>query len=903
MSSFLYRLGRFAVGSARWVVAAWLMLLILAGGSASLLGGHLQQDLSIPGTESQRGLDTLDHRFPLLAGTSAQVLFVAPEGEQVADHQAEVRRVLGRVADVDHVARVVDPFAPGSEYLLSADGHEALAQVLLDEGLDELDDQTVADLEDASEVSAASPLDVHLGGSIFTTTKVSISATEGLGVVIAMVVLAMTFASVLAAGLPILTALVGVGTTMLGLLAVASFTTVNSTTPTLALMIGLAVGIDYALFIVFRHRTQLATGMAVEDSVARSVATAGSAVIFAGTTVIIALCGLVVVGIPGITVMGFAAAAGVAIAVAVALTLVPAILALAGERLRPRPGSRAARHGAVADSSAGTGRPSMGARWVRAVTRAPVLTVVLTTAVLLVLALPARDLDLGLPDRGSDAPGSTSRVTYDLVSDAYGPGWNSPLLVTVDIIRTTDPVGVVEDLAADLGRLDGVAAVPLATPNPGGDLGVIQVLPETGQTDPATADLVREIRDRSGSLEDRYGVTDLEVTGQTAVTIDVSERLSGALLPFGLVVVGLSLVLLMIVFRSVAVPVKATLGYVLSVAASFGAVAAVFEWGWFADALGVSRLGPVISFLPIILMGVLFGLAMDYEVFLVSRMHEDYLHGGVHGGDARRAVVTGFTASARVVAAAAIIMFSVFAAFVPHGDAIVKPIALGLAVGVFVDAFLVRMTLVPAVLALLGRHAWWLPRWLDRRVPRLDVEGAGLLAHLEHEAWVRGHGAAVVRAEAAEVVDEHGRAVLPPVSLVVRSGTLAVVSTGDPVARAALLAALAGRLPVTGGVLVVQDRVLPAEAVAVRARVWHLPAFPDAATLERIAAAAAGGAEVLVVVDRVDEAAATVQQDRWRRLTELTDLGVTVVAGASAAPDVPHQPLRPVPAAEKETVS
>ncbi len=724
MSSYLYRLGRFAVGSARWVVAAWLMLLILAGTAAGALGGHLQQDLSIPGTESQHGLDTLDHRFPLLAGTSAQVLFVAPDGEEVADHRAEVRRVLERVADVDHVSRVVDPFAPGSEYLLSADGNEAFAQVLLDEGLDELDGDTLSQLEDAVEVSDASPLAVHLGGQVFTTTKVTLSATEGLGVVIALVVLAMTFGSLLAAGLPILTALVGVGTTMLGLLAVAAFTTVNSTTPTLALMIGLAVGIDYALFIVFRHRTQLATGMTVEESVARSVATAGSAVIFAGTTVIIALCGLVVVGIPGITVMGFAAAAGVAVAVAVALTLVPAILGVAGERLRPRPGSRAARHGAVAGSGEVAGH-SMGARWVRGVTRLPVLTVVLTTAVLLVMAVPARDLDLGLPDRGSDAPGSTSRVTYDLISDAYGPGWNSPLLVTVDIIRTTDPVGVVEDLAADLGQLDGVAAVPLATPNPKGDLGVVQVVPETGQTDPATADLVREIRDRSSALENKYGITDLEVTGQTAVTIDVSERLSAALLPFGLVVVGLSLLLLMIVFRSIAVPVKATLGYVLSVAASFGAVAAVFEWGWFADTLGVSRLGPVISFLPIILMGVLFGLAMDYEVFLVSRMHEDYVHSAGHGDDARRAVITGFTASARVVAAAAIIMFSVFAAFVPHGDAIVKPIALGLAVGVFVDAFLVRMTLVPAVLALLGRRAWWLPRWLDARVPRLDVEGGG----------------------------------------------------------------------------------------------------------------------------------------------------------------------------------
>jgi RND superfamily putative drug exporter len=275
----------------------------------------------------------------------------------------------------------------------------------------------------------------------------------------------------------------------------------------------------------------------------------------------------------------------------------------------------------------------------------------------------------------------------------------------------------------------------------------------------------------------------------------------------------------------------------------------------------------------------------------------------VHDGDARRAVVTGFTASARVVAAAAIIMFSVFAAFVPHGDAIVKPIALGLAVGVFVDAFLVRMTLVPAVLALLGRWAWWLPRWLDARVPQLDVEGAGLLAHLEHEAWVREHGRVAARADGATVVDRHGRTVLPPVTLVVPTGDLSVVALEDARTRAAVLAALAGRLPVTDGVLVVQDRILPTEAVAVRARVWHLPRFPDADLLERLADRARSGADVLVVVDAVDEATAAVQRERWQRLAALAELGVTVVAGASTAPDVPHHPVRPFAAVEKETVS
>ncbi len=370
--------------------------------------------------------------------------------------------------------------------------------------------------------------------------------------------------------------------------------------------------------------------------------------------------------------------------------------------------------------------------------------------------------------------------------------------------------------------IDGVEAVALSTPNRKADLGIVQIIPEAAQADPATADLVREIRSRAGALERKYDVDDLLVTGHTAVTIDVSDRLAGALLPFGLVVVGLSLILLTVVFRSIAVPVKATLGYLLSVAASFGAVAAVFEWGWLAEAMNVARVGPVISFMPIILMGVLFGLAMDYEVFLVSRMREEY----VHTGDAQRAIHKGFTASARVVTAAAVIMIGVFAAFVPNGDASVKPIALGLAVGVFVDAFLVRMTLVPAVLALLGDRAWWLPSRLDRRLPVLDVEGAGLEHHLQHEEWTRQHGPAVVRAEGVQILDEYGVPILAGVDAVVRPGELLLVRSADRVARRAFLSAVAGRLDVSAGRLVVLDRVLPDEAAAVRSRVHLFEAVP-----------------------------------------------------------------------------
>ena len=386
--------------------------------------------------------------------------------------------------------------------------------------------------------------------------------------------------------------------------------------------------------------------------------------------------------------------------------------------------------------------------------------------------------------------------------------------MTADIIRTTDPVGVMEKLGRDLEQYDGVDAVALSTPNRTADLGMVQIVPTKAQTDPATADLVREIRSDSGGLEKKYDITDLRVTGQTAVTIDVSDRLYGALLPFGLVVVGLSLLLLMVVFRSIAVPIKATLGYLLSVGASFGAVTAVFEWGWLSGPLNVPQTGPVISFMPIILMGVLFGLAMDYEVFLVSRMREEF----VHSGNARQAVLSGFTGSARVVTAAAIIMISVFAAFVPHGDASVQPIALGLAVGVFVDAFLVRMTLVPAVLALLGTWAWWLPEWLDRRLPSLDVEGSGIEKHVEHDEWVAEHGRPVVRAESMALLADR-QVLVEGVDLVVWPGDLLAVQDRDPVRRRAFLAALSGRLDHGDGRLVVLDRVLPAEAAAVRRRV------------------------------------------------------------------------------------
>jgi RND superfamily putative drug exporter len=807
MSSFLFRLGRAVSRRARRVVALWALVLVGSGVLAGLLGGQLRDDLTIPGTEAQAGLDVLDTRFPELTGTLGQVVFGAPEGRRISDYRAVVDRRVSAIEDVDHVRFASHPFARDQRALsISDDGRYALVQVQLDLPLERITPEVREAVRKAATGNSsadASSLAIHLGGQMFTTTSTPVSATEAVGLVVALVVLLLTLGSFVAAGIPLLTAILGVGITMSGVVVLARFFAINSSTPSLAIMIGLAVGIDYALFIAARHRSQLAEGMDVEESVARSVATAGSAVIFAGATVIVALCGLVVARIPFLTVMGFAGATAVAVAVLVAVTLVPAALSLAGERLRP------------ASDEAGRRRRTAGDRWVSLVTARPALTVVAVLAGLLMLALPAKDLALGLPDVGSHEEGATERVTYDLISEEYGAGFNGPLLVVVDIIRTTDPVGVMKKIGDDIGEVDGVDAVALTTPNRKADLGIVQVIPEHGQTDPRTAQLVRDLREAGPDIEKRYDVSDLMVTGQTAVTIDVSDRLAGALLPFGLVVVGFSLLLLMLVFRSIAVPVKATLGYLFSVAASFGAVVLVFQDGHLADLLNVEKEGPVLSFLPIILMGVLFGLAMDYEVFLVARMREDW----VHHRDAAGAIRRGFTASARVVTAAAVIMVAVFASFVPEGDASVKPMAFGLAVGVLVDAFVIRMTLVPAVLALLGRRAWWLPEWLERRLPLLDIEGEGLAAHLEHEQWTEEHGPAAVRAEGVRVVDPvSGGSVVAGLDLVVAPGQL-VVLTGSVAQRRAALAVVSGRLRPSSGRVVVLDRMLPEEGGWVRARV------------------------------------------------------------------------------------
>jgi RND superfamily putative drug exporter len=889
MSSRLYRLGRFVVRNRLRVVSIWLAILVGLSVAFAVNGIKLDDNMTVPNTESTDGLAVLDERFPELSGVTGQVLFQAPDGSKLSDYRSEVDGVIDRLNEVEGVIMATNPFEMDG---INPDGTMGLGNIQTSFQLGLMPDDALPSLEAAVQIPGGSDLFVSLGGTIFQTTSVHISWVEGLGVLVAFLVLVWTFGSLFAAGMPLLAALIGVAIAMLGILVAAAFTPISSTAPTLALMIGLAVAIDYSLFILSRHRSQLAQDMDVTESISRAVATSGSAVVFAGATVMIALLGLGAAGIPFLTVMGVVAAGAVFIAVAVALTLTPALMSLAGNKLRPAPGSRAEKHAVVRPEDTHT----VGARWVHLVTKAPIVTIVVVVAALVVIALPARDLKLGLPDAGADPVGSSSRVTYDLITDGFGAGYNAPFLVTADIIRTTDPLGVVEGLADDIRAMPGVVDVPLATPNRTADLAVIQVIPEGGRNEEPTINLLHEIRDNRTTLEERYDITNLRVTGMTAATIDLSEYLGRALVPFGFVVVGLSLVLLTIVFRSIAVPIKATLGYILSVLGAFSAVVVVFQWGWGADILEVAVLGPVLNFLPIILMGLLFGLAMDYEVFLVSRMREDYAH--TH--DARRSVVTGYTAGVRVVAAAATIMIAVFAAFIPKGDAIVKPLAVGLAVGVFIDAFIVRMTLVPAVMSLLGDTAWKLPRGLARHMPTLDVEGTSLIDHLEHEEWTQRFGKVQIRIEELAVADGD-TPVLADISTVVQPGEILVVATNDVVARRTLLAAIAGRLRPDSGRLAVLDRILPDESGAIRARSRLVLGVEEAA-----AALSEPPPELFVFddldIDEAEDIGETEDETAAinavaTRLTELAASGTTVVVGIRKLDQIPAE-LAPIHALE-----
>ncbi|MFJ6699439.1 MMPL family transporter [Streptomyces sp. NPDC091272] len=757
------------------MLVGWLVALCAVIGLGFSLAGSFQDSGSIPGSPAQTALTKMDRHFPSPQVQSAQIVFQSPSGQKATDPalRKALASTLAATGNVRGVTEVSDPIEDGT---VSKDGRTAVAEISFTTKKDkDVPVGTLDAVKKAGSQAERAGFKAAYGGDAYAYSTSPFGPPEMVGLGVALVILVLTFGSLLAAGLPLLTAILGVIATMAAMTSAATVAGVTDSAPTLAIMLGLAVGIDYALLIVSRHRAQLAAGMPVVQSIAKANATAGSAVVFAGATVVIALAGLSVAGVPMLTSMGLASAGAVAVAVVLALGLLPVLLGMVGSKLTPKPRS-GRKHGApvgdrhvagershgcrgrsmglsrfrprllsrpihvlgyvyaplgstfrkvIPGTSSGRGRGAasagqapMGERWVAGVLRRPVKTLVIGTVALIALALPALQLKLAVTDEGNSPTNTSSRQAYDMVSDAFGPGANGPLVILVEgdeaaTVRST--ASAVEKELQDVKGIADISGIDVA-----GDRTAarIQIIPDTGPRTQETSKLVSHLRTEMKPLAESSG-SYVAVTGLTAVSIDVSEKLSGALVPFAIVVVGLSILLLMIAFRSVAIPIKATVGFLLSVGTAFGATVAVFQWGWLAGLLGVASTGPVASFMPIIVMAVLFGLAMDYEVFLVSAMREDY----VHHRNAHAAILTGGRNAARVVTSAALIMISVFISFLFSHNADIMPIALALAFGVMVDAFLVRMTLVPAVLALLGDRAWWLPRRLDRLLPHLDVEG------------------------------------------------------------------------------------------------------------------------------------------------------------------------------------
>ncbi|MGY1776742.1 MMPL family transporter [Geodermatophilus sp. SYSU D00804] len=715
MAVLLSRLGTSSARHRFAVLAVWLLVLVAGGVGAVTLSGPTSTSFSIPGQESTTALERIGEEFGAGAGgVSARVVVAAPEGATLTtpENAAAVTGLAGTLGQLPGVVSATDPLDPAAPSVnpqqtvgYSTVTYDAEAGGVTPEEQDALRD-AVADARDTG-------LTVEVTGQALEEVPAVGGPAEVLGVVVALVVLAVTYGALAVAGMNLLTALVGVGVGVLGITIATGFVDLSSTTPILAAMLGLAVGIDYTLFIVTRHRQELLRGADVHRSIGLAVGTAGSAVVTAGLTVVIALAGLFVAGIPFLTQMGLAAAATIVVAVLVALTLVPAVLALLGHRVLPRR-SRAA-------ATAGTAVPARGrgflGGWVGTVTRFRTASLLLAIVGLGVIAIPVASMQTTLIQ--TPAEGTSAARADALLAEGFGEGFNGPITVLFEGERAAEAAG---QAAGAVSGLDDVALVAPPVPNADDTAALLTVVPGSGPTTQATEQLVADLR---AQLADLDGV-DAHVTGATAVSVDVAQSLDEALPKYLLLVVGLALVLLVLVFRSLLVPLVGVLGFLLTIGASLGATVAVFQWGWLADVVNLDTTGPLLSLTPILVIGILFGLAMDYQVFLVSRMHEAHSH----GTPPLEAIRTGFRQAAPVVVAAALIMFSVFAGFVPAGEATIKSIAFALAIGILVDAFVVRMVLVPAALALLGKAAWWLPRWL-RWLPVLDVEGAALERHPE----------------------------------------------------------------------------------------------------------------------------------------------------------------------------
>jgi len=707
---------------ARWCVrnrlVSVLLWLLAFGGvtaAAAVTGSAYSNDYEAPGTESGAATQLLQEGFPGLGGDSDTVVWHTSSGTvRAAAVEQTMTETLEKISDLPGVASVTGPYSDDGSARISKDGHTAYATVTFDDRAEDIKKSEAEAVVHAAKAAEGDGLQVELGGSAVALTESSGGhVAEIVGVVVAAGVLFLAFGSLAASVLPIATALVSVGTAYAAIVLLGHAMTVADFAPMLGMLIGLGVGIDYALFIVTRHRRGLKRGLSVTEAVTSAVATTGRAVVFAGATVCIALLGMLILQLSFLNGVAIAASLTVVLTVAASVTLLPALLSLIGMRaLSRRERRRLDEHGPQPELPTGFAH-----RWSAFVERHPKVLGVVALAVMAVLALPTLSLHLGTSDQGNDPRTSTTRQAYDLLADGFGPGVNGPLTLVTHVDGAEDKLAL-DNLDATIRTTEGVASVTPVTYDTGGDTAYFTIVPTSEPQSQKTSDLVDRLRTEVLPRAETGTSLDIHVGGVTASYDDFADVIVGKLPLFVGVVIGLGCLLLLLAFRSIGIPLKAAAMNVAAVAAAFGIVVAIFQWGWGSELLGLGRAGPIEPFLPVIMVSVLFGLSMDYQVFLVSRMYEEWLE----TGDNRRAVRVGLAETSRVINSAAVIMISVFLAFVLSGDRVIAMFGIALASAVALDAFVLRTLLVPALMHLLGGANWWLPAWLDRRMPRISIE-------------------------------------------------------------------------------------------------------------------------------------------------------------------------------------
>ncbi len=723
MAKYLYKLGKWAANHKKRVIFGTISILIIIAVAALSLGPSFSDEMSIPGTESAKAGEVLNKEFSSSdepAPGTVNIVMKAPNNKTLESEEVveAINQTLNEIKRDKSVVSVATPTELGN---LNENKEIGFATVTYDVPAGKVTEKSKDIILNSIEGTRDEGIQTELAGSVaFSELEIG-GISEVIGVVVAFVILALTFTSFLAAGMPIITAVVGLGMGILVILIGTNYFDIPTFALSLAAMLGLAVGIDYTLFIMSRFRQELSKGHSVNEAIAIATGTAGSAVVFAGITVVVALLGLGVAKIPFLTMMGISAAVCVLFAIIVAVTFVPAILAVFGHKIGPSTKNRLL----AKFTSKKKKEESDSTKWGDFVTKRPWTVTILGILLLVVITLPFFHMQLGLPDNGTKSDETTERRAYDLLSEAYGPGYHSSLAVLANTDKSNGDIQEnISKVTGELEGLENVKSVGPPIPNKSGDIFMISITPETGPNDIETNDLVHSIRDLSDNNNEDI---ELLVTGSTAVNIDISEKLNEALPLFASLIVGFAFVLLVIVFRSILVPLKAVLGFLLSLGATLGFVVFVIQDGNFINLFGFPTASPVLAFLPVIVIGILFGLAMDYEVFLVSRMREEF----THSKDAKKAILAGLKDSGGVVTAAGLIMVAVFAGFMLAPDPIIKSMGFALTFGIVFDAFVVRMAIVPAVMTLMGKAAWYLPKWLDKILPNIDVEGTSIQTEVE----------------------------------------------------------------------------------------------------------------------------------------------------------------------------